>query len=363
MRLAGPWRRGLAMSIDGLLVAVLANAPGFLLAAAASWVFFRVSARSAPGGYVRATVRFGFRALAALLLFVTVMSLWGSAKSRFGGERDSPRVTIEMEAGESTAVAIGALQGLGTLRAANRLKGAETQAEAAAAAAAVAEQLSSMGVPPEDRREVIRELLPQPEADWVPALLDSVAGEPGDTVPGPAAGAADSLISAAAAAYAAGDSARAGSLQRELVALLARDTLGSLGGELAAARGRNRALAAELAEERESGVGLTAVWRAISDDLGVGLGWSGLYFTAFLALWSGQTPGKRLLGIRVVRLDGEPLGWWAAFERFGGYAASFATGLLGFAQIFWDANRQAIHDKIVHTAVVIDGPSIQQGIR
>jgi uncharacterized RDD family membrane protein YckC len=80
----------------------------------------------------------------------------------------------------------------------------------------------------------------------------------------------------------------------------------------------------------------------------------GLYFTATVALWQGRTPGKRLLHIRVVRLNGKPIGWWAAFERFGGYAAGVATGLLGFAQIFWDKNRQAIHDKIAETAVVRD---------
>jgi uncharacterized RDD family membrane protein YckC len=32
-----------------------------------------------------------------------------------------------------------------------------------------------------------------------------------------------------------------------------------------------------------------------------------------------------------------------------------ATGLLGFAQIWWDSNRQAIHDRIVGTVVVRDG--------
>ena len=29
-----------------------------------------------------------------------------------------------------------------------------------------------------------------------------------------------------------------------------------------------------------------------------------------------------------------------------------ATGLLGFIQIYWDANRQAIHDKISATVVI-----------
>jgi len=29
--------------------------------------------------------------------------------------------------------------------------------------------------------------------------------------------------------------------------------------------------------------------------------------------------------------------------------------LLGFAQVYWDANRQAIHDRIAGTVVVRDG--------
>lgn len=77
--------------------------------------------------------------------------------------------------------------------------------------------------------------------------------------------------------------------------------------------------------------------------------------TVFLSWWNGQTVGKKIMRIRVLRLDGEPINWWIAFERAGGYAAGFATGLLGFAQVWWDANRQAIHDRIVGTVVVIEG--------
>ncbi|MBD0321191.1 MAG: RDD family protein, partial [Gemmatimonadetes bacterium] len=83
-----------------------------------------------------------------------------------------------------------------------------------------------------------------------------------------------------------------------------------------------------------------------------GFGWGAFYFTAFVAMWRGRTPGKRVMRTRVIRLDGKPIGWWAAFERFGGYAAGLVTGLLGFAQVFWDRNRQAIHDKISETVVV-----------
>ena len=42
-----------------------------------------------------------------------------------------------------------------------------------------------------------------------------------------------------------------------------------------------------------------------------------------------STVGKKVMGLRVLRLDGEPITWWVAFERAGGYAAGFATGRRG----------------------------------
>lgn len=92
--------------------------------------------------------------------------------------------------------------------------------------------------------------------------------------------------------------------------------------------------------------------RAAAADLGLTFGWLGVYCTVFTAWWNGYTPGKKIFRIRACRLDGRRIGLWTSFERFGGYAAGLATGLLGFAQILWDANRQGIHDKIVGTVVV-----------
>lgn len=90
----------------------------------------------------------------------------------------------------------------------------------------------------------------------------------------------------------------------------------------------------------------------ILKDLGFGLGWAACYFTFFTAGREGQTPGKKLMKIRVQQLDGKKISLWAAFGRYGGYGAGFATGLLGFIQIYWDANRQAIQDKISATVVI-----------
>ena len=92
--------------------------------------------------------------------------------------------------------------------------------------------------------------------------------------------------------------------------------------------------------------------KGIIQDLGLGFGWAAVYFTLFSLLWRGQTPGKKLCNTQVVALNGEPLGLLDCFGRYGGYGAGFATGLLGFLQVYWDPNRQAIQDKISATVVI-----------
>ena len=86
--------------------------------------------------------------------------------------------------------------------------------------------------------------------------------------------------------------------------------------------------------------------------LGLGVGWAIVYFTLLPYYWNGQTVGKRLLRLRVVELTGKPMTLAHCLSRYGGYAAGMATGMLGFAQVLWDANRQAIQDKIAHTVVL-----------
>lgn len=88
------------------------------------------------------------------------------------------------------------------------------------------------------------------------------------------------------------------------------------------------------------------------DETGLRYGWALAYFALWPLLWPGQTPGKRLLGLRVVELTGKPPKLMLNLRRYGGYAASLATGGLGFIQIFWDGNRQGLHDKAAHTAVI-----------
>ena len=128
--------------------------------------------------------------------------------------------------------------------------------------------------------------------------------------------------------------------------------MAALGNENAGLQQDVREARSNLEAEQEKGLRRTVT--NLLDEFGLGLGWSGLYFTFLTGFLRGRTPGKRLLGIRIVRLDGKPLGYWASFERFGGYAASLFTGFEGFLRILWDPNRQGLEDKLAETVVVVD---------
>jgi len=92
--------------------------------------------------------------------------------------------------------------------------------------------------------------------------------------------------------------------------------------------------------------------KGIFADLGIGVGWAVFYFTATIAWCHGQSIGKKMMRIKVIQLDGKELTLFGAFSRQGGYGAGIATGLLGFLQILWDPNRQAIQDKVASTVVI-----------
>jgi len=94
------------------------------------------------------------------------------------------------------------------------------------------------------------------------------------------------------------------------------------------------------------------------DDLGVGFGWGLVYFSLLPAWWQGQTVGKRVLKLRVVELTGEPMTVLRGLRRYGGYAASMATGGIGFLQVLWDPNRQALQDRAAHTVVLDERPAL-----
>lgn len=72
--------------------------------------------------------------------------------------------------------------------------------------------------------------------------------------------------------------------------------------------------------------------------------------------WRGQTPGKLLLGITIVRFNGGPVSWGGAVMRFLGYIISAAPLFAGFFWVSYDLRRQGWHDKLAETYVIRGRP-------
>lgn len=89
-----------------------------------------------------------------------------------------------------------------------------------------------------------------------------------------------------------------------------------------------------------------------------------IYSGAFMSRTAGQTPGKAAVGIRVMRADGRPIGfWWAVWrsvivrEVLFWFGAVLTGGLLVVAQYLWplwDDQRRALHDFVARSRVVQD---------
>ncbi len=76
------------------------------------------------------------------------------------------------------------------------------------------------------------------------------------------------------------------------------------------------------------------------------------YFVGFWT-WRGQTPGKILLGIKIIREDGSRVAIGTAMLRCLGYLVSLAVLFLGFIWIAFDSRKQGFHDTMAETYVVI----------
>ncbi|TJZ53010.1 RDD family protein [Streptomyces piniterrae] len=95
------------------------------------------------------------------------------------------------------------------------------------------------------------------------------------------------------------------------------------------------------------GVGLLIVVILVSL-LGIGLG----FWMVAKEGKTGQTPGKKALGIRVVReMNGQPLGFGLAFGRKLCHILDEPC-LIGFLWPLWDEKSQTFADKVVGTVVV-----------
>lgn len=74
------------------------------------------------------------------------------------------------------------------------------------------------------------------------------------------------------------------------------------------------------------------------------------YFTFFHGTW-GQTIGKMIFGLRVVRTDGQPLSFARALARALGYLLSAVPLFLGFLWVAFSPGKRSWHDALTDTMV------------
>jgi uncharacterized RDD family membrane protein YckC len=75
------------------------------------------------------------------------------------------------------------------------------------------------------------------------------------------------------------------------------------------------------------------------------------YFIFFWVL-AGYTPGKALMGLRIITTDGRKISFFRALLRYLAYFLSAVLFFMGFLWIFVDRSRQGWHDKIANTYVI-----------
>lgn len=365
--LAHPGRRLAALLVDlsavGGLVLSRVISPWFF-ALVGGWLLWRVADPDADVRLPSARLRKLFRAAAVGIggtaLVVLVAGL-------FDGEEDtSPSASAPVTGGAGRAYVAGdsaagvlarevaradSLETGDVVRALRRLRRAPGADSAAVPAGGLALELYRAGMSRDEVRDRIEELVEEAEEEdagvsWA-GEAETIVGRSLTRLDSAAArrrAVRDSLLGVLAAAADTGARGRIPKVAKRLLGVPARPEVRQL-------QARVQQLEDELEEARQAPSLVATVW-GLMNDLGLGLGWLGVYFTAFLALWRGRTPGKKLLGIRVARIDGREIDTWTAFTRFGGYAACVITGLLGFVQILWHPNRQGLHDRVAGTVVI-----------
>jgi hypothetical protein len=314
--LAGPFRRGFAMLIDLFLISLLTQVSSLILAAVAAGTFFRADNRLKNTKKFN-TVRIFLRLLVALLMFVVVMGIVDEVKDdNFSGHEPSDKLVDDViTVGGEELVALTAKYLLHT----DAIKEQVAQGECK---------------PAYDCLKIVGEELVQ---DAVGMGLDK-----GATV-----AALESFLGSVSATLSAQQHTELTFYLKKTAEIKQSSTSNHLPPDIKAVENKS-----ENDKHNTQSNSFISWLENFVEELGLGFGWAAFYFSIFTAWWRGQTPGKKLMGMKVIKLDNTALNLWESFGRYGGYAAGFATGLTGFLQVLWDPNRQAIQDKISETLVI-----------
>ncbi len=331
--LAVPWRRGFALFVDFILIAILSSAPGELLAIVVAITFYRIGNMKSRNkvGRLKRLKRIIFQFIGAFIIFVVLID---TLPNMFEKSASDNIVTIDDNHSLNWAdgIALGALSA-GAFQQINSSSCTDISCWKSELLPFV-EQLPTLTQNDETAKKLVNTM--------VAAVDEKNKLNKGSR---------DSLEQYFFDEY----------LEVKTKLVPEEPPVKAESTESTKNIDKPVQIKDEKSQEDKNAFGYKGVeWlKGIIEDLGLGFGWAAFYFTVLTSIWNGQTPGKRLFKIRVVQLDGTRLSLWDSFGRYGGYGAGLATGLLGFLQIYWDPNRQAIHDKISST-IVIDVTKFEQ---
>jgi len=350
--LASPTKRGIALLIDFSLIALLSDVSGVFLAFTIAVTLYylgnkkRAQERGKKKGHKRRAI---MRFVAAFILFVVLLDTLPPIMKYFNGEQSEPQASVgESSLSLTQSLTLGAIA-LSTIQTiadsdCQTFNCWQNQLDLAAVKTAKIVYEGDLKITESKLNDIFSdisektELSPDEQKELISSMHDSYTKELSNLKAGEGEGADDKSI--VKTSELVKDIKPFADENKDSVFVLTED------GKLTDID--------KLKEEKSNKPVYSIIeWvKGIIEDLGLGFGWATFYFTAFIALWQGQTIGKKLLGIKVLQLDGTPLSIWDSFGRYGGYGAGLATGLLGFIQIYWDPNKQAIHDQISATVVI-----------
>ena len=318
--LATPKRRLAAFLLDLLIAAIISSIGAFLVAITASGIFFWIAVRTKSSNWMKNLFRYSGAGIASILVFI--------ASYAFTEKPDTGAASVSANLTTPSDTTIITSQNVDW--------------------GALSKQL--METDYTDDAEV-EKFVEDIESRYNPELTKKESGDP---IPYFYEASFLPLLNSFRIAVQNKDSVAIDSIRAELAPLIASVEIKNRDSRISNLRSRNSELSEDndALREKADNPGILRILKSTAEDFGLTIGWIGVYFVLSLALFRGRTLGKKLFSLQVIRLNNKPIGLLYSFERFGGYAAGVATGLLGFAQIYWDPNRQAIHDKIAATVVI-----------
>lgn len=104
------------------------------------------------------------------------------------------------------------------------------------------------------------------------------------------------------------------------------------------------------------GLPMSIIFGAISLSIGTNISYIGSLLMVVYIIYfegtTGQTLGKKIVGVKVIGYDGNTIGIPMAILRYIGKIVSTIILMIGYIMAAFDSKKQALHDRIAKTYVI-----------